>query len=1579
MINLIKNGDQPLPTVTQVSIAGATSSEQPHLKDKSMCNKTAKDLWDALERHMLGFEYEWKQYETMMRQNKNLLDINIDALYNILKKNQGDVNDAIKSEKKAVVITSDPLALVAEQTKYDDKKEEKKVDEKKRDISKVKCYNYKDVACKEKSDELVILAEDHAWMESSSDSDQEININMVFMAQMEKVLSDSEESSSSKEETIAEIVQICLWIIDSGCSKHMMGNHALLTNIMEKFLGMVRFGNNDFTVIAGYGDVGIGSMTIKKVYYVEDLLTADHSSNLYTIALNEIASHSSAYLLAKASYSQSLLWHQRLSYLNFATINNLVKNNLVRGLSKIKFGKDHLCSACEQGKIHQKHYKSKTAFASNKPLYLLHMDLCDEASEVIISFIKITQVNLQLQVQHVRTDNGTEFKNKTLAKFFDEHKEKGDIGVFVGYSKESAAFRIYNKCTRKIHESVNVNFDEISEMASKQFSLEPDLSNLNKTGKSSTSTVSQVSETSKKDLEDLFYNFYDEYFASSKITKSLTTNVLTSNNEIPSHEEKFFMSIEPTNVAEALKDADWVSAMQDELDQFARFKVWRLVPRLDSKTIIKTKWIFKNKKDESSLVIRNKARLIAVGYCQQEGIDYDETFAPVTRIKAIRLFLEYDAYKDFTQKYLDHVYALDKALYGLKQAPRAWYDVLSKFLIDSGFQKCSIDTTLLIKNKGDKLVCWSLKKQNCMSIYTTESKYVAVSGCCAQVLWMHTQLTDYSFFYDKVPIYCDSKSAIAISCNPVQHTRTKHIDVRHHGPSDVNVQPLLATQVLLKNKVDAIQRLKKMHQGINVAVVLDLSKVANPLYSSMDKDLLKSKDPQVVSEPFEGTLNKKSLFFVHQRSFCDPIESLNPQVVDAAKLPILNPNEFDMWKIRIEQYFLMTDYSLWEVILNGDSHTPTRIGDGVVQIISLTTIEQRLAKKNKLKARGTLLMALPDKRQLNFNIHNDAKSLMKAIEKRFEGNKETKKLDNEDLKQIDADDLEEMDPKCQMAMLTMRVRRFLQRTRRNLGVNRIAAIGFDMSKVECNNCHRRGHFARECRSPRDNRNKDTPRRTILVEVFTSNALVSQCDAVGGYNWSFQADKEPTNYALMAYTSSGSSSFLGSDNETSSKNLSKLLESQVSDKIVLGYDSQVFNSQVFDCEELHSYEPDDSVPKSPVNDRYKSSEGYHAVPPLCTRTFMPPKPDLVFNEALTSSDSIDHVFNGELNSNKSSKDMSKTLRPDAPIIKDWTSDSEDETKIESVPKQKVPSFVLTSEHVNTPRESVKKVEHPKQAKKLRTYNQKSRGHRNSWNKKAYFVGKILNHMIKDCDYYEKKMVQKPVWNNAMRMDVKSDFLYGTIEEEVYVCQPPGFEDPDYPDKVYKVVKELYGLHQAPRACQDKYVATILRKFGFTDVKSASTHIKPEKPLLKDPDGMDVDVYIYRYLKGKPHLGLWYPKDFPFNLVGYSDSDYAGASLDRKSITGGCQFLGYRLISWQCKKQTVIATSLTKAEYIAAASCCAQEPSRSVLEEPTRSVPGEPSRSVLEEPTRSVPEEPSRSVPEEPSRSVPKGPSRSVNTC
>ncbi|GJV78436.1 putative ribonuclease H-like domain-containing protein [Tanacetum coccineum] len=265
----------------------------------------------------------------------------------------------------------------------------------------------------------------------------------------------------------------------------------------------------------------------------------------------------------------------------------------------------------------------------------------------------------------------------------------------------------------------------------------------------------------------------------------------------------------------------------------------------------------------------------------------------------------------------------------------------------------------------------------------------------------------------------------------------------------------------------------------------------------------------------------------------------------------------------------------------------------------------------------------------------------------------------------------------------------------------------------------------------------------------------------------------------------------------------------------------------------------------------------------------------------------------------------------------------------------------------------------------------------------------------------------------QMDMKSAFLYGTIEEEVYVTQPPRFKDHGHPDKVYKVVKALYGLHQALRAwyetlanyllgngfkrgkidqtlfikkqkgdillvqvyvddiifgstnkelctafeklmkdkfqmssmgeltfflglqvtqkedgifiSQDKYVAEILKKFNYTDVKSASTPVDLEKPLVKDGDADDVDVHLYRSMIGSlMYLTASRPDimDSPFELVAYTDSDYTGATQDRKSITRGCLFLGNRLISWQCKKQTIVATSITKAEYVAAASCYRQ---------------------------------------------------------
>nr|GEX11300.1 hypothetical protein [Tanacetum cinerariifolium] len=363
--------------------------------------------------------------------------------------------------------------------KIDNKRVEKKDDEKKRDMSR-----------KDK-DEQVLLAEDQAWMESSSDSDQEINANM-----------------------------------------HMTGNRALLTNFVEKFFGTVRFGNNDFAVIAGYGDLVIDGV---------DLLTGDCSLNLYTIALNEVASNSSTCLRAKASSSQSWLWHQRLSHLNFATINNLVKNNLVQGLPKMKFEKDHLCSACEQGKIHRKHHKSKTTFASNKPLYLLHMDLCGP--------MRIQEEVFHESSESFQEDSTSSSLNSDVQQSLEEvevpssNTQSVSNHMFPNVNEASTSHNVFNKLLEDAYFGESTMFHDPSNVH----------------------TSCQPYPHEKKWTKDhSLYKIIGDPKLSVHTRGQLANSCLFA---------CLLSNIKPVNVAKDLKDANWVSAMQEELDRFARLKV----------------------------------------------------------------------------------------------------------------------------------------------------------------------------------------------------------------------------------------------------------------------------------------------------------------------------------------------------------------------------------------------------------------------------------------------------------------------------------------------------------------------------------------------------------------------------------------------------------------------------------------------------------------------------------------------------------------------------------------------------------------------------------------------------------------------------------------------------------------------------------------------------------------------------------------------------------------------------------------------------------------------------------------------
>nr|GEX51248.1 ribonuclease H-like domain-containing protein [Tanacetum cinerariifolium] len=383
------------------------------------------------------------------------------------------------------------------------------------------------------------------------------------------------------------------------------------------------------------------------------------------------------------------------------------------------------------------------------------------------------------------------------------------------------------------------------------------------------------------------------------------------------------------------------------------------------------------------------------------------------------------------------------------------------------------------------------------------------------------------------------------------------------------------------------------------------------------------------------------------------MESLSPQVVSAAKLPILNPHEFDLWKMRIEQYFLMTDYSLWEVILNGDSPSPTRFIEGVLQPVALTTAEQRLARKNELKARGTLLMALPDKHQLK--AHVSAATSVSAVSAKihvfpllnvdslsnavinsfFASQSSSPQLDNDDLKQIDVDDLKEMDLKWQIAMLT----------------------------VECFNCHMKGHFTRECRSPKDIRRNGLESVEATLLVYQQNKSVFEEDikllnlevqlrdnALVSLRQNLKKAKQERNDLKLKLDKF----------QTSSKNLSELLASRTNAKTGLGYNSHIFTRAMFDCDDYLSSGSDESLPPSPIYDRYQSGNRYHVVPPSYTRTFMPPKPDLVFTNTPNDVETDHPAFNIKISLTKPDQDLSHTHRPLVPIIEDWVSDSEDES-------------------------------------------------------------------------------------------------------------------------------------------------------------------------------------------------------------------------------------------------------------------------------------------------------------------------------
>nr|GEX78445.1 retrovirus-related Pol polyprotein from transposon TNT 1-94 [Tanacetum cinerariifolium] len=508
-----------------------------------------------------------------------------------------------------------------------------------------------------------------------------------------------------------------------------------------------------------------------------DLLTGSRVTDLYSINLQDTNYPNPICLMAKATSSQAWLWHRRLSHLNFDTINLLSKNDIVVGLPKLKFVKDNLCSSCELGKAKRKSFHSNLTPSSKRRLQLLHMDLCGPMRVASINGKRYVLVIVDDYSRYtwthflrvVRTDKGTEFLNQILHAYFAAEGIKHQTSV-VRTPEQNGVVKRRNRtlveAARTMLSATKVPlFFWAEAIATACFTQNHSLV-IPRHKKTPYHIINDQKPSVK--FFHIFGFVVSKYSAVTTTDDSIqrqqqqTTPLNNHTTPAPTYHPleqvignpsqsvrtrrqlesdgkmcMFVLTVsrtEPKNIKQAMADSAWIESMQEELYQFDRLDVWELVDRPLCTNVINLKWLWKNKRDEENTVIRNKSRLVAKGYAQKEGVDFEESFAPVARLEAVRLFMAYATHKSFTiyqmdvktaflygplkeEVYVnqpdgfvdpyhpDKVYRLKKALYGLKQAPRAWYDELFKFLLSKGITKGSIDLTLFItKHRGDILL-----------------------------------------------------------------------------------------------------------------------------------------------------------------------------------------------------------------------------------------------------------------------------------------------------------------------------------------------------------------------------------------------------------------------------------------------------------------------------------------------------------------------------------------------------------------------------------------------------------------------------------------------------------------------------------------------------------------------------------------------------------------------------------------------------------------------------------------------------------------------------------------------------------
>ncbi|GJZ79752.1 retrovirus-related pol polyprotein from transposon TNT 1-94 [Tanacetum coccineum] len=666
---------------------------------------------------------------------------------------------------------------------------------------------------------------------------QEIHVDLKYVESLEKKIDELESNKADFSNMYDLLLQECV-SKDVMCSYlHSLSDldaHTELKYLTNRVYYVEGLNHNLFSV-GQFCDADLEVAFWKSTCFVRDLQGTD---------------------LLTASPTQAWLWHRRLSHLNFDYINLLSKKDIMIGLPKWKYVKDQLCSSCEVSKAKRSSFKTKAVPSSKGRLNLLHMDLCGPMRgesinrkkyimEIVDDYSRYTW-NLFLRSKDETPENGVvERRNRTLVEaartmlsasklplfFWDEaiaitcYTRNRSIIIL---THEKTAYHIINdkkpsikhlhifSCTCYLTRD-GENLDKMKEKGD-PYILESDYDNSSPASQLQNVSASEDTTAAlQQELDLLFGPLYDEFFiaGTSSVNKSSSPTENSKQQDTPPT-----MNIQSSTVATTLTN---VNAEENNDNQAVDTHV--------QQDELINHFCTSNKKDEDQTIIRNKARLVAKGYAQEEGIDFEESFALVARLEAVRIFVAYVAHKYFPIYQMDvkttflngplkeevYVGQLDGVGTPMATKPKLDADLSGKLMDqtnypsmigslmyltssrpdivqeDSGFELIDFldadhagcldtrnSTSGGIQFLGDKLVSWMSKKQDCTSMSSAEAEYVALSASCAQVMWMTTQLEDYGFNYNKLPLYCDSQSAIANLCNPMQHSRTKHIHTRYH-------------------------------------------------------------------------------------------------------------------------------------------------------------------------------------------------------------------------------------------------------------------------------------------------------------------------------------------------------------------------------------------------------------------------------------------------------------------------------------------------------------------------------------------------------------------------------------------------------------------------------------------------------------------------------------------------------------------------------------------------------------------------------------------------------------------------------